>query len=453
MLVYFATISALGIASIAADPRGDLGALAALGAYAMSEADPRQRGFIAMGTAVLAVTGAEALYADMGQFGRAPIRVSWLVFVLPALVLNDLGQAAALLLRQPGNLRATASFNLLRRRAGEWPLLIIATMAAVIAAKAVISGAFLVTQQAIQLGFIPRMMIRHTSTSAGQIYIPTINWALMIAVILLVLVFERSQTLTAAYGIAVMGDADRQPAARGGAVQSVALEAGLRAAAARAVLRGRCAIYLGANLANTPMAAGCRCSWALPSSPCSTTWSRGRALMRQHMAEGALPLEVFTRSAHTSAARVPGTAVFMASTAAGVPLGAAPQHQAQQGAPRARRGAHRPDRRRAGSRGGRARGGQGHGAGLLPPDPALRLHRGDRRPGCALRRLGLRRTVRHDAHQLLPLAPDPHPGRRAWHGPVARTLFAWMLRNAADAMGFFRLPTNRVVELGSQLRI
>ena len=161
------------------------------------------RGFLAMGAAVLAVTGAEALYADMGHFGRSPIRFSWLFFVLPALVLNYLGQAS-LLMRDPASLESP--FYLLAPDWFQYPLLIIASLAAVIASQAVITGAFSVTQQAIQLGFIPRMSIKHTSeTAAGQIYIPVINWALMIAVILLVLVFQRSSNLTAAYGIAVTG--------------------------------------------------------------------------------------------------------------------------------------------------------------------------------------------------------------------------------------------------------
>src|ERR1700712_3033423 len=201
MLLYFGVISVLGIVSIIAMPEV-IYALSPHHAATMFIQDPF-RGFLAMGSAVLAVTGAEALYADMGHFGRPPIRASWLAFVLPALVLHYLGQAS-LLLREPHAIQSP--FYLLAPEWFQWPLLVIASMAAVIASQAVISGAFSVTQQAIQLGFMPRMTIKHTSeTAAGQIYIPVINWGLMIAVIILVLVFRHSSNLTAAYGIAVTG--------------------------------------------------------------------------------------------------------------------------------------------------------------------------------------------------------------------------------------------------------
>ncbi len=184
MLVYFATIAVLGVISIATHPQV-MAALSPHYAIVMFVSDP-WRGFLAMGAAVLAVTGAEALYADMGHFGRLPIRLSWLTVVLPALVLNYLGQAA-LLLRSHDAL--VSPFYLLAPNWFQWPLLILASLAAIIASQAVISGVFSVTQQAIQLGFIPRMTIRHTSLAAGQIYIPAINQALLVAVVLLVLVF------------------------------------------------------------------------------------------------------------------------------------------------------------------------------------------------------------------------------------------------------------------------
>ena len=187
MLTYFAVISVLGAMSIAQMP-SVLQALSPHHAAAMFINDPL-KGFLAMGSAVLAVTGAEALYADMGHFGRAPIRLSWLWFVLPALVFNYFGQAA-LLMRNPAAIQSP--FYLLAPEWFQWPLLVIASMAAVIASQAVITGAFSVTQQAIQLGFMPRMSIKHTSVSAGQIYIPVINFMLMVAVILLVLMFQRS---------------------------------------------------------------------------------------------------------------------------------------------------------------------------------------------------------------------------------------------------------------------
>ena len=448
MLVYFATISLLGLRSIAVDPQV-VWALSPECALAMFMADP-WHGFIAMGTAVLAVTGAEALYADMGQFGRSPIRVSWLVFVLPALVLNYLGQAA-LLLRDPGAIHSP--FYLLAPPGFEWPLLVIATMAAVIAAKAVISGAFLVTQQAIQLGFIPRMTIRHTSASAGQIYIPTINWALMIAVILLVLVFERSRNLTAAYGIAVTGAMLIDNFLLAVVLFKLWQWKPVFALPLLGLFFAIDATYLGANLAKIPDGGWVPLLMGVAIFTLLTTWSRGRALMRQNMAEGALPLEVFTRSAHTSAARVPGTAVFMASAAAGVP--SALLHNIKHNKVLHERVVVLTVQI----------------ADVPMVEPADRAVVKDMGQGfyrlilrfgfmeetdvpaalCGLSVCGepfdMMRTSFVLSRQTL--IPADVPGMALWR----EMLFAWMLRNAADAMGFFRLPTNRVVELGSQLKI
>ena len=201
IIVYFLTLTVLGGISIAAAPEV---------IWALNPAwavrfflEEKFLAFVSLGSVVLAVTGAEALYADMGHFGRRPIRAGWVYFVLPALMINYLGQGA-LLIAQP-----EAIHNPFFLLAPEWfrlPLVLIATMATVIASQAVISGAFSVTQQAIHLGYIPRIKITHTSAAAAsQIYIPTINWALMVMVILLVLVFQTSSNLTAAYGIAVTG--------------------------------------------------------------------------------------------------------------------------------------------------------------------------------------------------------------------------------------------------------
>ncbi|MET0179457.1 MAG: KUP/HAK/KT family potassium transporter, partial [Novosphingobium sp.] len=313
MLTYFAVISVLGVVSIAALPEVVF-ALSPHYAVGMFIADPF-RGFLAMGSAVLAVTGAEALYADMGHFGRNPIRVSWLAFVLPALVLNYLGQAS-LLMRDPGALESP--FYFLAPDWFQYPLLIVASLAAIIASQAVISGAFSVTQQAIQLGFIPRMTIKHTSeTAAGQIYIPVINWALMIAVILLVVVFQRSSNLTAAYGIAVTGAMLIDNFLLGVVLFQMWKWKPWMAIPLLTVFFAIDTAYLGANLTKIPDGGWLPLLLGFAIFTLLTTWSRGRALMRSHMAEAAIPLEVFTKSAHSSAARVPGTAIFMASAASG----------------------------------------------------------------------------------------------------------------------------------------
>src|SRR3954469_24736503 len=194
MLLYFTTIAVLGVIHIVKQPAVITAMLNPLNALYFFTAD-FMRAFIALGSVVLAVTGAEALYADMGHFGRKPIRVSWLYFVLPALLLNYMGQGAMILSAAPHEALAKVKdpFFYLAPDMLRLPLVLLATAATIIASQAVISGAFSVTQQAIQLGFIPRLRITHTSESAaGQIYIPVVNWALMIMVLLLVVSFRSS---------------------------------------------------------------------------------------------------------------------------------------------------------------------------------------------------------------------------------------------------------------------
>ncbi len=201
MLFYFAVIAVLGAVKLVAHPAILLG-LSPHWAMLFFAADPLLA-FLALGAVVLAVTGAEALYADMGHFGRRPISAAWLYLVLPALMLGYFGQAAMML-----DAPATAQnpFYLMAPEALRLPLVVLATMATIIASQAVISGAFSVAQQSVQLGFLPRLKIVHTSArSAGQIYIPMINWTLLVLVILLVLGFRTSDDLAAAYGIAVTG--------------------------------------------------------------------------------------------------------------------------------------------------------------------------------------------------------------------------------------------------------
>jgi len=448
MLLYFATIAVLGLLSILEFPNV-IEALSPHHAVQMFLVDP-WRGFLAMGSAVLAVTGAEALYADMGHFGRPPIRVSWLVFVLPALVLNYLGQAS-LLVRNPAALESP--FYLLAPDWFQWPLLGIASAAAVIASQAVITGAFSVTQQAIQLGFMPRMSIRYTSINAGQIYVPAINWALMIAVIILVLVFERSSNLTAAYGIAVTGAM---------LIDNFLLSVVLfvlwkwkwwQAAPLLALFFALDTAYLGANFTKIPDGGWIPLAMGVVIFTLLTTWSKGRALMRANMAEDSLPFEIFAKSAHSSATRVPGTAVFMTAAATGVPSALLHNikhnkvlHErvvvlkvAIQDVPTV------PEAERATV--------QQFGEGFYRvtlrygfleetnvPE-ALKLV-----TTCGLP-FEMMRTSFFLSRQTL--IASAKPGMAIWR----EKLFAWMLRNAASAMEFFSLPTNRVVELGSQVEI
>ena len=201
MALWFATLAVLGAVAVARAPEV-LAAASPLHGLAFF-ARNGGHGFLVLGTVVLAVTGGEALYADMGHFGFRPIRLVWFVVALPALLLNYFGQGARLL-GDPGD--AEHAFFHLAPEWGQLPLVVLATAATVIASQAVISGAFSLTRQAVQLGFAPRVAIEHTSAHAiGQIYVPVVNWALMIATITLVVAFGESSRLAAAYGIAVTG--------------------------------------------------------------------------------------------------------------------------------------------------------------------------------------------------------------------------------------------------------
>ena len=448
MLTYFAVISVLGLISILQMPQV-LGALSPHHAAALFINDPL-KGFLAMGSAVLAVTGAEALYADMGHFGRRPIRVSWLWFVLPALVFNYFGQAS-LLMRNPAAIESP--FYLLAPQWFQWPLLIIASMAAVIASQAVITGAFSVTQQAIQLGFMPRMSIKHTSVSAGQIYIPVINFMLMTAVIILVLMFQRSSNLTAAYGIAVTGAMVIDNFLLAVVLFHLWKWKSWLSVPLLAVFFALDLAYLGANFTKIPDGGWVPLAMAGVIFTLLTTWSRGRALMRQNMTEGTIPVEVFAKSAHGSATRVPGTAIFMASTNKGVPSALLHNikhnkvlHErvviltvATQDVPYV----DEQDRFTAKDMGnGFYRLTMKYGF-LEETDVPEAL----KRVKMCGEPFEMMKTSFFLSRQTL--IASAKPGMALWR----EKLFAWMLRNAASAMEFFRLPTNRVVELGSQVEI
>src|SRR5712692_6886164 len=207
MVMWFTVIGLLGAIEIVKQP-GILWALNPLYGIALLTSDPA-RGFILLGAVVLAVTGAEALYADMGHFGAQPIRRAWLYFVFPALLLNYFGQGALLLRAVDRQTIERVLENPFFHLAPDWalyPMVVLASAATVIASQAVISGAFSMTRQAVQLGYLPRLEIRHTSEQEiGQIFVPAVNWILLVAVVALVLGFRSSDNLGAAYGIAVTG--------------------------------------------------------------------------------------------------------------------------------------------------------------------------------------------------------------------------------------------------------
>ncbi|WP_088310124.1 potassium transporter Kup [Novosphingobium sp. B 225] len=455
MILYFLTLAALGIMHITSMPSVMLQMLNPLNAVHFFLTDGF-RAFIAMGSVVLAITGAEALYADMGHFGRKPIGLSWMTFVLPCLLLNYMGQGAMVMSASPERAAELIKdpFFLMIPDAVRIPVVILALLATIIASQAVISGAFSLTQMAVQLGFIPRVSIKHTSASAaGQIYIPVINWALMIAVILLVLFFRSSSNLAAAYGIAVTGAVTIDTILLSVVLFSLWKWPMWKAVPLIALFFLVDITYLGANLIKVPDGGWVPLMIAGAIFTLLTTWSRGRSLMRQSMTEGAIPMEVFAKSAHSSATRVPGTAIFMASTASGVPSALLHNikhnkvlHErvviltvAIQDVP------YVDDDKRCTVKDlgqGFFRISLKYGF-LEETDVPAALQRADMCGGP----FEMMKTSFFLSRQTL--IASAKPGMAIWR----EKLFAWMLRNAASAMEFFRLPTNRVVELGSQVEI
>ena len=449
MIAYFATLVFLGVINILERP-DIFQALNPIWAVRFFAQDGVMA-FLALGSVVLAVTGAEALYADMGHFGRRPISVAWLYVVFPALMLNYLGQGA-LLLEDPS--AASNPFFFMASEDFRLPLVILATLATIIASQAVITGAFSVVQQAVQLGLMPRLRIEHTSAdAAGQIYIPAVNWALLVMVLLLIFGFQESSNLAAAYGIAVTGTMFISTCMIAVLVKRVWNWPVAAVATFMATFLCIDGAYFASNLTKVPDGGWFPLLVGIVVFVLLTTWAKGRKLMIERMREAAMPIKVFIQSAASSATRVPGTAVFMTSTPDGVPH--ALLHNLKHNKVLHER------------------------VILLTVkiadtpyvDPALRTKNEDLGQGFhrmilkfgfmqdpdvpgALKEVGccggdfrMMDTSFFLARQTL--LPSSRPGMRIWR----EKLFAWMLQNSESAMEFFRLPTNRVVELGSQVEI
>jgi KUP system potassium uptake protein len=449
-LCWFVAIAALGVRGIWSAPE----VLEALSPHHAVRFLVQQGhvAFVVLGSVFLAVTGAEALYADLGHFGASPIRRAWFAVVFPALSLNYLGQGA-LLLGDPA-----ATVNPFYRLAPTWslyPLVGLATMAAVIASQALISGAFSITKQAIQLGYLPRMEIRHTSESErGQIYLPFVNWALLLACLGLVLGFQSSSRLAAAYGIAV--------------TLTMAITTVLFYCASRRLwdwsigkAAGWCGLFLVIELAffsanALKIAHG---GWfplviGLGLFAIMTTWKTGRKLLGERLAAGTLPLELFVKSvAEDSPQRVRGTAVFMSGNPTGTPL--ALLHNLKHNRVLHERAilltlsvtelAHIPQRQQL-----RVES-LGHGLyrvigryGFLdtPSVPDV-LRR------CAQHGLEIKENETTFFLSRETILPSSQPGLAYWR----KWLFAIVARNAQPATTFFHLPANRVVELGMQVEM
>jgi KUP system potassium uptake protein len=317
MALWFVSIGVLGAIEIVREPRVLLALNPFYGLQFFMENG--KTGFLVLGAVVLAVTGAEALYADMGHFGKRPIRLAWFGLVFPALLLNYFGQGA-LVLRDPS---ASANpFFLLAPTALLWPLVVVATIATVIASQALISGAFSLTQQSVQLGYSPRVTIIHTSHSeVGQIYIPEINNALMIGCLLLVVAFRNSTSLGAAYGIAVTGTMAITSVlfyvvARSRWNWSLAHIGTLTAAFLFVDVSLLCA-----NAIKFEHGGWVPVAIAIGVFTLMSTWKKGRLMLNDVLHAGSLPLSLFLDDVERrKPPRVAGTAVFMTSSAEGVPV-------------------------------------------------------------------------------------------------------------------------------------
>jgi KUP system potassium uptake protein len=449
MVIWFVTLATLGIVWITRFP-------AVLAAF-----DPRYAleffavngftGFAVLGAVFLVVTGGEALYADMGHFGRSAIRVAWFVLVLPALVLNYLGQGALLLidptLEHP-------FFSL----APSWalvPLVVLATMAAVIASQALITGAYSITRQAIQLGLVPRLEVEHTSAhEMGQIYMPQVNWALMFATVLIVLGFRSSTALAAAYGIAVtltmiitvlllyvvMTERWRWPK-----------PAALALTAAFLIID---VAFFGANALKILQGGWVTLAVALGLFTLMTTWKTGRRLVAERLAARAIPLEHFIEAiASMRPMRVPGSAVFMTAQPTGTPPALAHnlkynkvlhQHVAVLTVSTAQQ-PHVPAEERLSVEP------MGHNLfnvrlkyGFMEdPDVPQALEQA-RRVGLELDSDDLTYFLGRET-----IIVTRQKGMAIWR----EKLFVLMARNAVRATAFFRLPPERVVELGVQVEM
>ncbi|MBS0327707.1 MAG: potassium transporter Kup [Proteobacteria bacterium] len=450
MSVWFVTIGVLGVHGIAANVE----VLEAFNpGYAVRFAiDNPGTAFVAMGAVVLAVTGTEALYADMGHFGKSPIRRAWLFFVLPTLLCNYFGQGA-LVLANPGAIQNP--FYLLAPGWGRLPLLALATAAAIIASQAVISGAYSLTRAAIQMGYCPRLTIAHTSErEIGQIYVPFVNWMLLVAIIALVLGFRSSDNLASAYGIAVT---------MAMLIDSLLIFVVMRriwhwrkwqAALVAAPLVAIDLTFLASNSLKIPDGGWFPLLIGGAVFTLLTTWKRGRAILMKRLAEDAMPLDLFIQSIEASPpTRVPGTAVFLTSTLDRVPH--ALLHNLKHNkvlherivfltiitrdipyVPEAERG----EVTDLGS--GFFRLVANYGFKGDPDVPELLESCGRR--GFVFDMMETSFFVSRET-----LIATVTPGMALWR----ERLFVSMSKNATKASEFFNIPTNRVVELGTQVEL
>ena len=450
ILLWFSTLAVLGVASILREP-GVLAAFNPLHAVRFFQANGLA-GYLVLGAVFLVATGGEALYADLGHFGEPPIQIDWFTVVAPSLLLNYFGQGA-LLLRDPA-----AAQNPFYRLVPEWglyPLVVLATMATVIASQAVISGVFSLTRQAVQLGYATRMEIVHTSPrEIGQIYVPLANWGLMAATIALVLGFRTSSNLAAAYGVAVATTMVITTLLAYVVARHVWGWKLWQAAAVTALFLVVDLAFFGANIVKVAQGGWFPLALAAATFLTFTSWRRGRSALAARLAESTLAPELVVEDlARRAVLRIAGTAVFLTGQPTGTP--AALLHNFKHNKVVHERNVfltllteevpHVAEAERSAV--------EELGPGLWrvvarygfmedPDVPAVL--RGLRRQGLEI----------DPAQATFILSRNTVLSRRkGWLGRVLDHLFIFMARNSLVATQFFRLPPNRVVEIGMQVEI
>jgi KUP system potassium uptake protein len=448
MVVWFAILGGTGLAEALRHP-GVFRGLSPLPGLEFFVDEPG-KAFIALASVVLVVTGAEALYADMGHFGRPAITRAWLFAVFPALLLQYMGQGA-LILSEPDAVESP--FYRMYPDWAQLPMVFLASAAAIIASQAVISGAFSVTRQAVQLGFLPRMRIRHTSaTEVGQVYVPAVNWGLLVAVLGLVIGFRSSSNLASAYGIAVTGTLAvdtilafivvrllwKKPlwVVIGGAIAFLVVDLTFFAANTTKIIHGGWFPLVIALIVFTTL----------------TTWRRGREILHERMREKEVPLATFVKTLQTNPpVRVAGCAVFLTAVPGGTP----------------RALIHNLDHNRV-----------MHQKVVIFTARTLNVPVAPDEGRLHVEHLwhGLRRVTANYGFQELPDVPEtlrqaralgldidpesatyflnrvnfvstPKPGMARWR----ERLFAAMSRNSTSAAQFFNIPSEQIAELGMQV--
>ncbi len=451
MLLWFGALALLGLAQIARHP-AVLQALVPLHGIAFAVENPHLM-LAVFGAVFLSVTGGEALYADLGHFGRRPIRIAWFWIVLPALALNYFGQGA-LVLTDPAAVENP--FFMLAPQLLQLPLVVLAAAATVIAAQAVISGAFSLTAQAVRLGYVPRVEVKFTSkTTAGQIYVPLVNWALLVVVLGLVLAFGSSSALAAAYGIAV-------------SMTMVITTLGAMLIATRrwGWTLGRVWMVCGplllldvvftvANLTKVAEGGWFPLAFGALLMLVFVTWVQGRELLNRGLARSGLQMQPFLQSLSTyPPQRVEGTAVFMTPTVDMIP------HSLL----------HNLKHNRVLHERVLFLTAEADNAPHVPPQVMAQLQ--DLGDGCwyARVRLGFqdphdidfisRNLARYHDFDLTPAETSFFLSRQTVLVSNARgmtlwrkRMFAWLLRNSLPASDFFHIPPNRVIEIGTQVAL